>query len=180
MERRNDALSGLAVYLDDPAVYENLENEHLHYPSKNELAKVARDLYLRLFSDNNEEAVTDDNDNDLEPPEKLAKTDALNAILAGKSKSKAKSRSKNPPDILKIIKKEMAVLETTLERPSLLDKINSAILTIPPTSVEAERCFSAAGLFVTKLRTSLKDETIDMLCFLRSHFMSLSLSDNSD
>ncbi|KRY13226.1 hypothetical protein T12_14392 [Trichinella patagoniensis] len=31
--------------------------------------------------------------------------------------------------------------------------------------------FSAAGLFVTKLRSSLKDETIDTLCLLRSYLM---------
>ena len=42
-----------------------------------------------------------------------------------------------------------------------------ALLTIPPTTVEAERVFSAAGLFFTKLRTSLSDRSIDRLMFLR-------------
>ena len=43
---------------------------------------------------------------------------------------------------------------------------------IKPTSVENERAFSAAGLFTTKLRTSLKPETLDTLCFLRAHLQN--------
>ena len=40
-------------------------------------------------------------------------------------------------------------------------------MTIPPTSVEAERVFSAAGLYFTKLRTRMSDRTIDRLIFLK-------------
>ena len=43
---------------------------------------------------------------------------------------------------------------------------------IPPTSVEAERAFSAAGLFVTKIRSSLDDNAINELCFLRKYFLN--------
>ena len=49
---------------------------------------------------------------------------------------------------------------------SNLKKIFYALKAIPPTSVEAERAFSAAGLFLTKLRSKLDDGSIDMLCFL--------------
>ena len=51
-------------------------------------------------------------------------------------------------------------------------KLKLALSTIPPTSVENERAFSAAGLFTTKLRTSLKPETLDTLCFLRAHLQN--------
>ena len=40
----------------------------------------------------------------------------------------------------------------------------------PPTSVESERAFSAAGLFITKLRTRLSVKNIDALCFLRNYY----------
>ncbi|KRX16370.1 hypothetical protein T07_857, partial [Trichinella nelsoni] len=43
--------------------------------------------------------------------------------------------------------------------------------TIPSTSCQAERSFSAAGRFVTILRSSLKDKTIDTLWSLRSYLM---------
>ena len=39
-------------------------------------------------------------------------------------------------------------------------------------SVESERAFSAVGLFVTKLRSSLGDSTLDALLTLRSHYKS--------
>ena len=38
------------------------------------------------------------------------------------------------------------------------------LLSIPPTSVEAERAFSASGLICSRLRTRLGDETLDALC----------------
>ena len=49
-------------------------------------------------------------------------------------------------------------------------KMMIAIETTPPTSVEAERSFSAAGLFITKLRTRLNNRSVDALCFLRAYY----------
>ncbi|KRZ00560.1 hypothetical protein T11_6182 [Trichinella zimbabwensis] len=76
-------------------------------------------------------------------------------------------------DIMKIIKNEMAVFEAVGQRPKTLQMLYDALITVPSTSWEAERSFSAAGLFVTKLRSSLKDETIDTLCLLRSYHMQI-------
>ena len=36
-------------------------------------------------------------------------------------------------------------------------------------TAEAERAFSVAGLFVTKLRANLSDKSIDSLCFLKDY-----------
>ena len=47
-----------------------------------------------------------------------------------------------------------------------------AIKTLPPTSVEAERAFSASGMFVTKLRSHLSEKTIDALIFRRKNLKS--------
>ena len=44
---------------------------------------------------------------------------------------------------------------------------------LPPTSVEAERIFSAAGLFITKLCMRLNDEIVDALCFLKQYLLDL-------
>ncbi|KRY34014.1 hypothetical protein T01_14372 [Trichinella spiralis] len=73
-------------------------------------------------------------------------------------------------DIMKIIKNEMAVFEAVGQRQKALQKLYDVLITGPPTSCGAEQSFSAAGLFVTKLQSSLKDETIDMLCLLLSYF----------
>jgi hypothetical protein len=37
-----------------------------------------------------------------------------------------------------------------------------ALKTIPPTSIEAERAFSTAGIFITKLRNRLSAKTINL------------------
>ncbi|KRZ62688.1 putative pyruvate dehydrogenase E1 component subunit alpha, mitochondrial [Trichinella nativa] len=64
----------------------------------------------------------------------------------------------------KIIKNEMAVFEAVGQRRKALQKLYDVLITVPPTFCGAEQSFSSAfGLFVTKLRSSLKDETIDML-----------------
>ena len=75
--------------------------------------------------------------------------------------------------ILAQIKKEMSVYESTGERPACIEKVFRAVQSLPPTSTEAERAFSAAGLFVTKKRSSLYDASIDNLCLLRKHFMNM-------
>ena len=46
-----------------------------------------------------------------------------------------------------------------------LQALYEALLTIQPTSVEAEKAFSACGLFATKLRSRLNNATIDA-CFV--------------
>ena len=176
LERRNPLISGLLVYLDDAAEFEQLSQDSpFEFPTKTELAKTARDLFVRLFpsqDDNNEE---DDENAEEEPPAKQSKAEELDALLSRKTVSRSNPGPRNfSQEMLKTMKKEMAVFESTGKRPSSLEKVYKALKTIPPSSVEAERSFSAAGLFVTKLRTTLNDETVDTLCFLRSHLLNKS------
>ena len=65
-----------------------------------------------------------------------------------------------------VIKKQ---LEATGKTPSKLKQLLKVLLTIPPTSVEAERAFSVARLFATKLRSRLSDRSVSALSFLRIH-----------
>ena len=46
----------------------------------------------------------------------------------------------------------MKLLEATGKRPSKLEQLFRELLGIPPTSVEAEQAFFAAGLFAAKRR----------------------------
>ncbi len=57
---------------------------------------------------------------------------------------------------------ELKCFEITLTRSENIEKLYKSMLTVKATSVEAERAFSAAGLFITK--------TIDALCFLKDYF----------
>ena len=74
-------------------------------------------------------------------------------------------------NILTLMKKEMTFYETTKECPKVLKSLKSCLNSLPPFSVEAERCFGAARLFILKLRSSLSDGTIDSLCLARSYFV---------
>ena len=67
--------------------------------------------------------------------------------------------------------KKMAVFELTKKRTSNLDLLHTALKSIEVKSVEAERSFSASGLFITELRSRLNDETLNALCFLRAYYL---------
>ncbi|GFV66708.1 uncharacterized protein TNCV_3319381 [Trichonephila clavipes] len=64
----------------------------------------------------------------------------------------------------KIMKQEMQFDSTENPSPNII-KLCDDLKTIHPTSAEAERAFSAAGLFVTKLRTRLSDKVLIAYAF---------------
>ena len=70
-----------------------------------------------------------------------------------------------------VIKQEMNLFEATRKRPTKLALLFNALLSILPKSVEVERAFFAAGLFVTKMRSRLSDKSLNALTFLRSYYM---------
>lgn len=76
----------------------------------------------------------------------------------------------NDKSMLAAIKSEMAVFECSGVRGRILQLVYAYLQSIPPTSVEAERAFSAAGILCTKIRSRLSDATLDTLCFLRSYY----------
>ena len=57
-----------------------------------------------------------------------------------------------------------------MKKTTAICELASCISTIPPTSVEAERTFSASGLFLTKLRSRLSDKSLDTLISLKFYF----------
>ena len=71
---------------------------------------------------------------------------------------------------LAAIRSEMAMFESTGKRGRGLELVYRYLLTIPPSSVDTERAFSAAGVLCTKVRSRLSDKSIDTLCFLCSYY----------
>ena len=74
-----------------------------------------------------------------------------------------------------VIKRKMKLLEATENQtkpsqekiPRKLEQLFKALLTIPPTSFEAEQTLSAGGLFATKLRSQLSDKSVSALSFFK-------------
>ena len=68
--------------------------------------------------------------------------------------------------------KEISLFMTggAVKKTQALKELSRSLLTVPPTSVKAERTFSASGLFLTKLRCRLSDASLDMLIFLKLYF----------
>ena len=184
-ERRLSEQAALLYFLEEPSSYSTLQEEStdLIYPSKNELAKVARDIYVRLFQvklanpdpqQDKEESEEEKQEED-EPEPKVSKEDDLDLFLQKKKKKSVRAglhSQSSVTDVLKAIKREIAVLEASEHRPLCLEKIYKALKTLQPSSVEAERSFSSAGLFVTKLRTNLSDKSLNNLFILKSHFLN--------
>ena len=77
------------------------------------------------------------------------------------------------PSFKEIISKELEYYKSSGELGPVLRSTKDALTSIPPTSVEAERAFSATGNFLTKVRSRMGNDTLSMLCFLRHHFKSL-------
>ena len=72
----------------------------------------------------------------------------------------------------KHLAKEFDLFDATGQRTTNIDLLLDALKSIPPTSVESEISFSAAGLFVTKPRTRLSARSVDRLYLLKSHYRS--------
>ena len=77
-----------------------------------------------------------------------------------------------PPvrQLTNVIKAEVAVFVSGGRRGRCLEQVYGYLLTIPATSVEAERAFSAAGVLATKVRSRISDTSLDKLCLLRAYY----------
>jgi hypothetical protein len=62
-----------------------------------------------------------------------------------------------------IVKKELAIFEVEGKREGNLESFYKNLNSIPPSSVEPDRIFSGCGRTVTKIRSSLHDDSVDML-----------------
>ncbi|GFT71633.1 BED-type domain-containing protein [Trichonephila clavipes] len=174
-ERRNVNLIGLMQYLNFGRKYEAaaVTGDISRLPGKNCLVRQAQMIGTRLFCEE-EESISKSSHSEEESIEILKEKpltleEKLEKAIYSKTKvlycSTKKSTSFN-----KIMKQEMQLFDSTENPSPNIIKLCDALKTIPSTSVEAERSFSAAGLFVTKLRTRLSDKSINCLRFLKSYF----------
>lgn len=78
-----------------------------------------------------------------------------------------KVQIQNESGLANSIRREMSLFENGGTRGYYLEIANKYLMSIPPTSVEPERAFSAAAYIGNKLRSRFGSETLDALIFLR-------------
>lgn len=103
----------------------------------------------------------------VEVPLKNKLDDAIKAALDPSSVGRVMPA---PPKLRDIIKNEMTLFENGGCRGRFLESCYQYLLTVPPTSVESERAFSASGSFATKIRSKLNDDSLNALVGLRFYF----------
>ena len=130
--------------------------------------KLLKSLYSIDDSNVEVEVTTSRNDENELERENLSFKEKL-ALKLQQNKTKSKIVQKVETSVLK---KEMQLYEDSKNdgtRPHHLELLYIAMLNVTPTSVESERAFSSAGLFVTKIRSRLGDSTVNMLVFMRDY-----------
>jgi hypothetical protein len=120
-------------------------NEPFELESDNKTAEVEIDLQLSM-------------------QEKLARA------IDKEMNSKICSKSRTTKDVMGIVEKELAIFEVKGKRGANFERCYENLNSIPPSSVESERVFSGYGKTATKIRSSLHDDSVDMLTFLRGYF----------
>ncbi|OMJ16514.1 hypothetical protein AYI70_g6540 [Smittium culicis] len=85
---------------------------------------------------------------------------------------KKKKRTEISPakDLNSIVRKEITYFIDQKIMGKHLKKVYYILSTVKTTSVDSERVLSSAGNFVTKIRSRLNDNSVDILCFLKARF----------
>lgn len=201
IKERTTETYGVLCFLHTGKLLQDDENLNLFSPAQsvNDIAKIIKNLVVRLFGPWTSQAVVNtpvpeiestaevptastetniNQDGQVEEvvPNKKTKTtidDELNEAINIMITSEHKGTHQPAKSLLATIKKEITLFEQGGSRGHHLKLIYDCLQTIPPTSVEAERAFSSAGYLCNKIRSNLKDDTLDQLCFLRSHFRNI-------
>ncbi|CAK8695489.1 unnamed protein product [Clavelina lepadiformis] len=175
-ERRNVCLVHLVEYLHDPNfLIENKLVTFGEYGNRNKMYALAATLMQKLIAAAKPGPGEDSQLISLASTtvcrgssRESLKEELERAIMSASTPVSATRPSSTPsPNLNRRMVQKECESEASGKRPANLQTLYEALLTIQPTSVEAERAFSACGLFVTKLRSRLQDSTIDALCFIR-------------
>jgi hypothetical protein len=171
-ERKNLRLLSCLLFLTDPMEYEP-EDGLLEL---SEIRSEAKDLCSRLFPETVPEAGATQADPDPEAASSQGTrsqsldTKNLSEKLAAQFKEDLKSIGTKKKKTSTDIAAEMGLASKTGDLTERLEMLLRALSSVQASSVDAERTFSTAGRFVTKIRNRLGDRTLDSYCFAHHKF----------
>ena len=180
--RRNIPVTSLLHYLHNPDGYHTSVTSPGDLPkaSKASIQKLAIGLFNRLSCQEpgdheSQPTATQDEDDDVEMLDMPDVSDVPTASASLEDQLQKyidDSLEVTLPDTnLKSLSSEFKVLENQKKRTANLEHLYQALLTIKPSSVEAEHIFSVAGNFATKIRSRLSDRSLCALVFLKKYFI---------
>lgn len=171
--KRLETAIGLIKYLEDPDIlHPNDTADFFHLPTPKNVKKLAVATFKRLYPlkvETQEEERFDDSIEVFHDSSAHDITDPMLKRYEDEVTSKNKRVKLSQPSDVDLMK-EMKFYEATRKRTENLELLYQSLLTIKATSVESERAFSAAGYFLTKLRSQLAPKTLDALSFLRCFY----------
>lgn len=177
IKERRTVVTGILIYLQNPKKYEdkNRADDTFTLPTKKVIRLEMKKFLERLVQDDssseNVEEITEENIASPSPKKDLTLQEELQLQINQLATSYT-IYTKKEKDFEKVLKKEMTTFESEGVRGEYLTAIHDYLLSIKPTSVEAERAFSAAGYICSSIRSRLADDTINTICFLRSYFQN--------
>ena len=189
LERRDSTLTHLCMFLKNPT-YWSKDHDRFDIPVvEEEIIEFASSLLKRLFPEDFRSQYPKDEDGDetifeSSQPEKQtvhafkSSEEEIDALLDEKSRSPVKSMvTEGPPNVSEIMK---SYAKNPSNMPPILSKLYRALKTIPPSSIEAERAFSTCGIFATKLRNRMSDDTLSSLLFLKKYYQKIKVAKAKD
>ena len=168
--RSNEKLLSTVLYLKHGKGYTNKMNTTgIQLISKPLTVSCANKQYERLFKSDRQDSLDPSPIEPSQPEERNHDPQTLSDKLTKRIReSQGVDDAENKDKTKAKFTKELALFELNFERTTNVSKLHEAFKTIVPTSVEAERTFSAAGLFITKIR--LSDKNINALSTMRTYF----------
>ena len=134
-------------------------------PSKTIITKNAKSLHQHLFPENVESSELTCR---IEPEEEIITP--IPPMAKQHSDFLKQQSSGKITEVQDTFSREIGLFIAGKKQKTELQLLHKALQTVLPTSVEAERVFSAGGLFLTKLRSSMSDKTLDKLIFFKLLF----------
>ena len=165
LNRRNSNLVSLAKFFENPDRLSDTADTY-KMPSKTTITKNAKALQQRIFPDYTETSTLTCKA-ETEEEVKITSVTSMAKQLADFLKQQSSGKSSEVQDTFS---KEIGLFIAGKKQTAELQLLHQALQAVPPTSVEAERVFSAGGLYLTKLRSNMSDMTLDKLIFLKLFF----------
>jgi len=167
-KRRNRELVSLLKFLQNPQSLHETTESFFEMTSKKVIIKTAVDVWTTFFCP---ESVISEIDVPVETDENNQSShDRLGMAVAKRSGANI-AQDATAADSNKLIKLAVETLATTGVMPNCLKNIYEALLLIKPTSIKNEQNFSMSSNFLTKRRMKMSIQTLDDLCFTKSHLI---------